>query len=63
MSLIVDLNVWLVDNYIKNVAIVDNYFIMYFQDFQVMLTFDIKNFRCKLTKLKNYSELNKSLHS
>ena len=31
-----DLNVWLVDIYIMNVAIVDNYFIMYFQDFQVM---------------------------
>ena len=31
-----DLNVWLVDIYIMNVAIVDNYFIMYFQDFKVM---------------------------
>ena len=36
MSLIADLNVWLVDIYIMSVAIVDNYFIMYFQDFQVM---------------------------
>ena len=36
MSSIVDYNVWLVYFYIMNVAIVDNYFIMYFQDFQVM---------------------------